>query len=35
VTALDDFNRRRRMAEAAGIPGKSETFMSHDGLMTL
>ena len=35
VTALEDFNRRRRMAEAAGIPGKSETFMSHDGLMTL
>lgn len=33
VTALEDFNRRRRMAEAARVLGKSETFMSHDGLM--
>jgi len=33
VTALEDFCRRRRMAEAAGILGRSDTFMSHDDLI--
>ena len=33
VTALEDFNRRRRMAEAARVLGRSGTFMSHDELM--
>jgi hypothetical protein len=33
VTAMEDFNRRRRMAEAAKVLGVSETFMSHDELM--
>jgi Arc/MetJ family transcription regulator len=33
VTAVEDFNRRRRMAEAAQLLGGSETFMSHADLM--
>jgi Arc/MetJ family transcription regulator len=33
VTALEDFNRRRRMAEAARILGTSDTFLSKDALM--
>lgn len=33
VTALADFNRRHRMAEAASALGSSDTFMTHDELM--
>ena len=33
VTALEDFNRRCRMAEATKVLGGSETFMSHEELM--
>jgi Arc/MetJ family transcription regulator len=33
VTALEDFNRRRRMAEAARVLGASDTFITHDQLM--
>ena len=34
VAALDEFNRRRRMAEATGILGTSTTCMTRDELMT-
>jgi len=33
VTALEDFNRRRRMAEASRVLGTSSTFMTKDELM--
>ena len=33
VTALEDFNRRRRMAEATRVLGTSDTFMTKDQLM--
>ena len=33
VTALDDFNRRRRMADATRVLGTSDTFMTSDELM--
>jgi len=33
VTALEDFNRRHRMAAAAKVLGVSDTFMSHGELM--
>ena len=33
VTALEDFNRRRRMAEATRILGTSNTFMTKGEIM--
>jgi len=33
VTALEDFNRRRRMAEATRVLGTSTTFMTKGDLM--
>lgn len=33
VTALEDFNRRRHMAEAVAVLGASSTFMTRDELM--
>jgi Arc/MetJ family transcription regulator len=35
VTALRDFNRRRRMAKLARHFGSSDTFMTHAELMKL
>ncbi|MBI2207757.1 MAG: type II toxin-antitoxin system VapB family antitoxin [Candidatus Rokubacteria bacterium] len=35
VTALKDFNRRRRMAALTKHFGTSDTFMSHEELMKL
>lgn len=35
VTALIDFNRRQRMAALTRHFGTSNTFMTHDELMTL
>ena len=32
VTALEDFNRRRRMAEATRVLGTSHTFMTKEAL---
>lgn len=33
VTALEEFNRRRRMAEATRVLGTSTTFMAKEGLL--
>lgn len=35
VTALRDFNRRRRLAQLTKHFGTSETFMTHEELMKL
>jgi len=33
VTALAEYNRRRRMAAAARVLGHSDTLLSHEALM--